>query len=185
MEIIPTALDGVVEIRPVTHGDDRGWFREVFKRDVLAGAGIDIDWIQDNESFSAQTGTLRGIHWQSEPTAQDKLIRVLAGAVLDVAVDLRRSSDTFGQHVAVELTAATGNQLLVPKGFGHAFLTLVPNTQVSYKVSAPYSPTDERALRFDDPDLGVAWPDLGLEFTLSDKDRVAPLFADEGAEFFA
>lgn len=183
MDLLPTSLDGVVELRPITHGDERGWFREVFRADLLEDAGLSINWVQDNESFSALPGTLRGIHWQTEPMAQDKLVRVLSGSVLDVAVDLRRSSATFGAHVAVELTSAAGNQLLVPRGFGHAFMTLEADTRVLYKVSNPYSPAHEAAIRWDDPDIGVAWPE-GLTPILSDKDREAPpLTAQTGACF--
>ena len=127
MEIIPTALDGVVEIRPARHGDDRGWFSEVYKRHTLRDAGIDIEFVQDNESFSAPTGTLRGLHYQLAPHAQDKLVRVIHGSILDVAVDIRRGSATFGQHVAVTLTAEEGNQMLVPVGFAHGFCTLEPD----------------------------------------------------------
>ena len=140
MEIIPTALDGVVEIRPARHGDDRGWFSEVYKRHTLRDAGIDIEFVQDNESFSAPAGTLRGLHYQLPPHAQDKLVRVIHGSILDIAVDIRRGSATFGQHVAVTLTAERGNQLLVPAGFAHGFSTLEPDTRVAYKVSAGYVP---------------------------------------------
>lgn len=184
MQLVPTALDGVIEIRPVTHGDHRGWFREVYKADVMADTGIAINWIQDNESFSAQEGTLRGIHWQTEPVAQDKLVRVISGAVLDVAVDLRKSSPTFAQHVAITLTADEGNQLLVPKGFGHAFLTLQPDTHVGYKVSGPYSPEHEAAIRWDDPDIGIGWPDT-VSPTLSAKDEAAPGFIGQSDRYFA
>jgi dTDP-4-dehydrorhamnose 3,5-epimerase len=175
MEIIKTALDGVFEIRAKRHGDDRGWFSETYKQHVLLDAGIDIDFVQDNESFSAPTGTLRGLHYQTAPHAQDKLLRVIHGSILDVAVDIRRASPTFGQHVAVTLTADDANQLLVPIGFAHGFCTLEPDTRVAYKVSGIYAPDSERAIRWDDPDLAIDWqlPPDGPR--LSGKDDVAPL----------
>ncbi len=183
MELLPTSLDGVVEIVPRRFGDDRGWFSEVFKAGVLADAGIELDFIQDNESFSATPGTIRGLHYQIAPDAQAKLVRVIRGEILDVAVDIRRGSATFGQHVSRRLSAATGNQLLVPVGFAHGFCTLVPDVQVSYKVTAPYSPSTERAVRWDDPDVGITWPtweQLGVVGpTLSDKDATAPTLADQ------
>ncbi|MGA9276136.1 dTDP-4-dehydrorhamnose 3,5-epimerase [Ilumatobacter sp.] len=179
MKLVPTALAEVVEIQPTRHGDERGWFSEIFRSDVLADAGLDTDFVQDNESFSATSGTLRGIHYQLPPHAQVKLVRVIRGAVLDVAVDLRRESPTFGDHVAVILTADSGNQLLVPAGFGHAFLTLERDTQVGYKVSAPYDPERERSVRWDDPALGIDWPLAGDIPVLSARDAVAPLLADQ------
>jgi dTDP-4-dehydrorhamnose 3,5-epimerase len=179
MEIITTALDGVVEIRPRRHGDDRGWFSETYKQHTLRDAGIDIDFVQDNESFSAPVGTLRGLHYQLAPHPQDKLVRVIHGSVLDVAVDIRRDSPTFGQHIAVTLTADAGNQLLVPVGFAHGFCTLEPDTRVAYKVSDRYAPECERAIRWDDADLAIAWQLPPNGPTLSDKDAVAPVLADQ------
>jgi len=183
MGIRETALDGVVEVTPRRFGDERGWFSEVYKPAPFAEAGIDITFIQDNESFSAVPGTIRGLHYQLDPRAQAKLVRVLRGRVLDVAVDIRRDSATFGEHVAVELTADLGNQLLVPAGFAHAFCTLEPDVHLAYKVSDLYAPESERAIRWDDPEIGIAWPDwstLGVDGpTLSDKDAVAPLLAEQ------
>lgn len=179
MEIIPTALDGVVEIRPRRHGDDRGWFSETYKQHALHDAGIDIDFVQDNESFSAPPGTLRGLHYQVAPHPQDKLVRVLHGSVLDVAVDIRRDSPTFGRHVAITLTAETGNQLLVPTGFAHGFCTLEADARVAYKVSDRYAPECERAIRWDDPDLAIDWQLPPGGPTLSGKDAVAPVLADQ------
>ncbi|WP_420453092.1 dTDP-4-dehydrorhamnose 3,5-epimerase [Ilumatobacter sp.] len=179
MKVVDTALAGVVEVRPVRHGDDRGWFSEVWRADVLAEAGVDVDFVQDNESFSAAVGTLRGIHYQVAPHPQAKLVRVVDGSIVDVAVDLRRSSATFGRHVAVELTAAEGNQLLVPAGFGHGFVTTSPDTRVAYKVSGRYAPECERAVRWDDPELGIDWPIDGPDPVLSTKDAAAPLLADQ------
>jgi len=180
MDIIPTEIPDVVEIAPKRFGDDRGWFSEVFKAQVLADAGIDIEFVQDNESFSATPGTLRGLHYQLPPFAQDKLVRVISGSVLDVAIDIRRNSPTFGRHVTRVLTSDTGNQLLVPAGFAHGFLTLVADVQVAYKVSAPYAPETERAIRWDDPEFAIDWPAVaGAAPVLSDKDAVAPLLADQ------
>lgn len=182
-EFVATEIPAVVEIVPRRFGDNRGWFSEVYKRPEHADAGIAIDWMQDNQSFSATAGTVRGLHFQVPPVAQDKLVRVLRGAIFDVAVDLRRGSPTYGKWVGRELTAEAGNQLLVPIGFAHCFMTLVPDTEVMYKVSAPWSSGHERAIRWNDPDLAIAWPDPGVEPTLSDKDMVAPSFADFDSPF--
>ena len=179
MEIIPTELDGVFEIRAKRFGDHRGWFSETYKSHELTAAGIDIDFVQDNESFSAPLGTLRGLHYQVAPHPQDKLVRVISGSILDVAVDIRRNSPTFGQYVAVTLTGTDGNQLLVPAGFAHGFCTLEPDVRVAYKVSGQYAPDCERAVRWDDPDLAIDWQVPGGEPTLSDKDQIAPLLADQ------
>jgi len=179
MDIIRTALDGVVEIRPARHGDERGWFSETYKQHTLRDAGIDIAFVQDNESLSAPTATLRGLHYQIAPHAQDKLVRVIHGSILDVAVDIRRDSATFGQHVAITLTADLGNQLLVPAGFAHGFCTLEPNVRVGYKVSDLYAPDCERAIRWDDPDLAIDWQLPPGAPVLSGKDADAPLLADQ------
>jgi len=179
MEIVNTALDGVVEIRPPRHGDDRGWFSETYKQHTLRDASIDIDFVQDNESFSAPIGTLRGLHYQVAPHPQDKLIRVIQGSILDVAVDIRRDSTTFGQHVAVTLTAEGGNQLLVPAGFAHGFCTLEAGVRVAYKVSGLYAPECERAIRWDDPELAINWKLPSSGPTLSSKDEVAPFLSDQ------
>ncbi|ANY18933.1 dTDP-4-dehydrorhamnose 3,5-epimerase [Tsuneonella dongtanensis] len=179
----PTEIPAVVEIVPQRFGDHRGWFSEVYKRPEHAQAGYAIDWMQDNQSFSAPAGTVRGLHFQVPPVAQDKLVRVLSGAVFDVAVDLRRGSPTYGKWVGRELTAEAGNQLLVPVGFAHCFMTLVPDTHVLYKVSAPWSKDHEGAIRWDDPSIGIDWPVLDVPPTLSDKDRDAPLLADFDSPF--
>jgi dTDP-4-dehydrorhamnose 3,5-epimerase len=173
----------VIEIRPARFGDDRGWFSEVYKSAVLADAGIHVDFVQDNESFSAARGTLRGIHYQVAPHPQVKLVRVIRGAILDVAVDLRRSSPTFGEHVAITLSADEGNQLLVPAGFGHGFCTLEPDTQVGYKVSGQYSTECERAIAWNDPDLAVAWPTDLEQPILSAKDMAAPTLVQQSDLF--
>jgi dTDP-4-dehydrorhamnose 3,5-epimerase len=180
MEFVPTTIADVIEIRPRRHGDNRGWFAETFKQAALLEHGIDLEFTQDNESFSAPTGTLRGLHYQTDPHAQAKIVRVVRGSILDVAVDIRRSSPTFGKHVAVTLTADAGNQLLVPVGFAHGFCTLEPDVQVAYKVTGQYAPDCERSLRWDDPTIAVDWPDFGPDGpVMSDKDLDAPLLTDQ------
>jgi len=178
MEIIDTAIPAVKIIRPKRFGDHRGFFSEVFRRDVMEQAGLPTEWIQDNHSLSAAVGTVRGLHFQTEPFAQDKLVRVVRGRILDVAVDLRRSSPTFGKHVAVELSAENWQQLLVPIGFAHGFCTLEPDTEVLYKVTALYSAQHDLGLAWDDPELGIAWPVASADAMLSDKDRRQPRLAD-------
>jgi len=178
LEIEETAIPGLRILKPRRFGDARGWFAETFNRQALAEAGIDIDFVQDNESLSAAPGTIRGLHFQTPGFAQTKLVRVLTGAVFDVAVDIRRGSPTWGAHVAVELTAENGRQLLVPQGFAHGFCTLVPDTRVFYKVDAYYSPAHDAGLRWDDPALGIDWPVAPDKATLSDKDRRLPQLAD-------
>jgi dTDP-4-dehydrorhamnose 3,5-epimerase len=166
-------IDGVVEIRPRRFSDERGFFSEVWREDRLADAGIEAHFVQDNHSFSTTRGVLRGLHFQVPPAAQDKLVRVSRGAIFDVAVDIRRSSPTFGRWVGAVISAAEWNQLFVPKGFAHGFVTLEDDTEVLYKCSAPYAPEYERTVRFDDPAIGIEWPVDGV--ILSDKDRSAPL----------
>lgn len=168
----------VIELTPRRFGDDRGFFAETFSVERLSGVGIDIDWVQDNQSMSRDVHTLRGLHFQAPPFAQDKLVRVLRGRILDVAVDIRRGSPSFGRWVAAELSAEGFNQLLVPVGFAHGFLTLEPDTEVFYKVSARYSPEHDRAIRFDDPDLAIDWPLGGEAPVLSAKDAAAPRLAE-------
>ena len=170
------AIPGVVEIIPSRFSDSRGFFSEVFKHHELAANGIAIDWVQDNQSFSTYAGTVRGLHLQAPPFAQDKLVRVLAGAIFDVAVDVRQGSPHYGKWVGLELSAEKWNQLLIPTGFAHGFMTLMPNTEVLYKVSAPYKQECEVAIHWNDPDIGICWPDIGPP-QLSDKDRAAPAFA--------
>ncbi|WP_066734128.1 MULTISPECIES: dTDP-4-dehydrorhamnose 3,5-epimerase [Hyphomicrobiales] len=178
LSVEETAIPSVKIITPKRHGDHRGFFSEVYKKSDLAAAGIDLVFVQDNHSLSAQVGTLRGLHFQSAPFAQDKLVRVAKGRALDVAVDLRASSPTFGQHVAVELSGENWRQLLVPVGFAHGFVTLEPDTEVLYKVTAPYGPANDHGLAFDDPALGIDWRLPHSELVLSDKDRKHPRLAD-------
>jgi dTDP-4-dehydrorhamnose 3,5-epimerase len=177
LDVRPTGLAGVLEIRTRRFADDRGFFSETWRADQWREAGIDLDFVQDNHSLSRQRGVLRGIHFQAPPMAQDKLVRVTRGAVFDVAVDLRRGSDTFGRWTGLILSAAEWNQLLVPRGFGHAFLTIEPDTEVQYKTSAPYSAAHDRAIRFDDPAIGIDWPTDRASIILSDKDRSAPMLS--------
>lgn len=184
IEIRPTALADVIEVIPAQIDDARGWFRETWSRKTFTEAGVEIDWVQDNESLSLVSHTLRGIHFQRAPFAQDKLFRVLSGEVLDLAIDLRRSSPSFGQHVLVELSARQGNQLLIPKGFGHAFVTLSPRCHVAYKVSAPYDRTSEVSIQALDASLGIDWRLDPSKLVVSDKDRAAPLLSDASELLF-
>lgn len=176
--VTPLAIEGLLLIEPRRLGDERGYFAETFKSSVLAEHGFTADFVQDNQSLSAQKGVVRGLHFQLPPFAQDKLVRVLKGAILDVAVDIRRDSPTFGHHVAVELSAANFRQLLVPKGFAHGFCTLEPDTEVAYKVTNYYSPECDRGILWNDPALGIQWPVAEDQAILSDKDRRAPKLAD-------
>ena len=181
--MVSAEIADVKIITPVRFGDARGFFSEIFREDVLAQHGIDIRFVQENHSYSAAKGVLRGLHFQTPPAAQAKLVRVAAGAILDVAVDIRVGSLSFGRHVAVVLDAETGNQLLVPEGFAHGFCTLKPDTQVLYKVNRYYSAEHDRGLAWNDPALGIAWPVAEGEAVLSDKDRRQPLLADLPAHF--
>ncbi len=183
MEVRPLGLDGVFEIIPRKFGDDRGFFSETYKVKALAEARIDLSFIQDNHSYSAAKGVVRGLHYQLPPFAQDKLVRVIRGSILDVAVDIRKSSPTFGKWISLEVSAEKWNQILVPKGFAHGFITLTEDTEVIYKVTDYYAPEHDRSIRFDDPAIGIEWPLCSSGVQLSDKDRNAPLLTD--AEVFA
>lgn len=183
MDITETALPGVLEITPKRFGDHRGFFSETWNKVSWAAAGIDLDFVQDNHSLSAAKGTLRGLHFQAPPHAQDKLVRVIAGAILDVAVDVRKGSPTYGNWVGVELSSDNGKQLLVPKGYLHGFLTLTADCQVVYKCTDVYAPDCDGGVRWDDPDIGIDWGVDADAVTLSDKDKVAPLLADFESPF--
>ncbi len=173
--VLVDKIDGVIQYTPKRFGDDRGYFTETYNRRTSAELGIDADFVQDNESLSAQPGTVRGLHFQVAPSAQGKLIRCTRGALIDVAVDIRHSSATFGDHVAVRLDPASGTQLWIPPGFAHGFCTLEPDTMISYKVSGGfYDPACDRALLWCDPALGIDWPIAPDRATVSDKDREAP-----------
>lgn len=178
VEIRRLALDGLLEIHPRRFADDRGFFSETWNEGAWREAGIDIDWVQDNHSLSRPKGTLRGLHFQAPPAAQAKLVRVTRGSAFDVAVDLRPASPTYRQWAGVTLSADAWNQLLIPEGFAHGFLTLEPDTEVQYKASAPYAPAQDRAIRFDDPALAIDWPLSAGDYVISDKDRAAPLLAN-------
>ena len=170
-------------IIPARHGDSRGWFVESYNRRALAALGIDCDFVQDNHSYSAAKGTLRGIHYQRAPHAQAKLVRCLVGAIWDVAVDLRSGSPTFGKWIAATLTATGGEQMFVPVGFGHGFVTLTEHAEVAYKTSDYYAPECEGGIVWDDPDLAVAWPLGGTEPILAGKDKALPRLAEWESPF--
>jgi dTDP-4-dehydrorhamnose 3,5-epimerase len=176
LDVVPTAIADVLILTPRRIRDGRGFFCEVYSEERFAEAGIRTRFVQDNLSVSAQAGTVRGLHFQAPPFAQDKLVRVGRGRVLDVAVDIRRSSPTYGRYVSIELSAE-GRQLFVPAGFAHGFCTLEPDTEVLYKVSAPYAATHDRGLAWNDPALGIPWPVTADEAILSDRDRHHPLLA--------
>lgn len=179
MKIEETELRDVWVLTPRRLGDGRGWFSEIWNSQALAASGFDLAFVQDNHSFSAAAGTLRGLHYQAPPHAQDKLVRCTRGAVLDIAIDVRKGSPGFGKWVGVELTAENGKQLLVPQGFLHGFVTLMPNTEVQYKVSDFYAPQCDGAVRWDS--AGVEW---GVDAPhLSAKDTKAPAFTDWASPF--
>lgn len=181
MEFVPTHIPDVVHIKPRVFGDSRGYFLESFRRDLFASHIGEIDFMQDNESKSGY-GVLRGLHYQLPPYAQSKLVRVVIGRVLDVAVDIRKSSPTFGQHVAIELSDEDKSQVFIPQGFAHGFIVLSKEAIVSYKVDAPYAPKHERGIIYADPDLSIDWSLPGSEIILSDKDRSLPFLQE--AELF-
>ena len=178
MQVDEFGISAVKMLIPRKHGDHRGFFSEVYNQRTLARAGIDVEFVQDNHSLSADKGTVRGLHFQAPPFAQDKLVRVVRGAVFDVAVDLRRASPTYGRHVSAVLSAEAWNQLLVPTGFAHGFMTLEPDTEVIYKVSNYYAPEHDKGLLWNDPALRIAWPIPEADAILSDKDRGQPRLAE-------
>jgi dTDP-4-dehydrorhamnose 3,5-epimerase len=170
LTITSTAIEGVKIVTPKSFADSRGIFCETYNRERFVEHGITFDFVQDNQSSSADAGTIRGLHFQSNPAAQAKLIRVLHGSIFDVVVDLRRTSPTYGKWVSQQLSAEDGRQLLVPTGFAHGFCTLEPDTQVLYKVTNYYSPGNEHGIAWNDPDLAIAWPVTADTAILSDKD---------------
>lgn len=165
-------------IVPPRFGDARGWFTESYSKRRMSELGIGIDFVQDNHSFSAVRGTLRGVHFQSPPHVQAKLVRCVAGAIWDVAVDLRAGSPSYGQWVSAELTASGGEQLYVPGGFGHGFITLTDNAEVAYKTSAYYAPECDGGIVWNDPDIGIDWPLANAGPVLSGKDQFLPRLSD-------
>lgn len=176
MKVIDTAIPAVKRLEPRRFGDARGFFSEVWNARAMREAGLDVVFVQDNHSYSAAAGTVRGLHYQRPPNAQGKLVRVARGAVLDVAVDVRVGSPTFGRWVAEELSSENGAQLWIPRGFLHGFVTLTPDVDVLYKVDGHYAPESDGAVRFDDPDLAVDWGIEPASAVLSDKDAAAPFF---------
>jgi dTDP-4-dehydrorhamnose 3,5-epimerase len=183
VKVTTLAIPAVKLITPNIFRDDRGFFSETFNLRALASGGVTGHFVQDNHSLSVQPGVVRGLHYQLPPTAQDKLVRVIRGSILDVAVDIRKGSPSYGQHVAVTLSAENWEQLWVPKGFAHGFCTLEPNTEVVYKVTDYYAPEFDRSLRWNDPDIGIKWPVTAERAILSAKDAVAPLFRDLESPF--
>lgn len=178
MEVTALAIPDVKLITPKRFGDHRGFFAETYSRSKFKDAGIDVEFVQDNHSLSATVGTVRALHYQLPPFAQAKLVRVLKGAILDVAVDIRRGSPTFGKYVAEILSAENFRMMYVPVGFAHGFETLEPDTEVAYKVTANYAPTHERGILWNDSAIGVPWKIDPAHATLSPKDKIAPLLAD-------
>lgn len=177
MKILKTDIEGVLIVEPQVFGDRRGWFVEQYNAERYKAAGITADFVQDNESFSAK-GVIRGLHWQAGVHAQAKLVRVIHGAVWDVAVDLRKNSPTFGRHFATTLTAGNRRQLYLPRGFAHGFIVLEDDTLFSYKCDNVYCPAAERGLLFNDPELGIHWPEIGVRLQLSAKDEANPPLKD-------
>ena len=174
MKITPLAIPDIIVIEPRRSADDRGFFSETFNSRAFAEAGLSFDWVQDNHAMSRRKGTLRGLHFQSPPDAQAKLVRVTRGSIFDVAVDVRIGSPTYGRWASVILSAEAWNQILVPRGFAHGYFTLQPDTEVIYKTDGYYAPQSEAGLIWNDPDLAIDWPLDGCEPILSDKDRRLP-----------
>lgn len=183
MQVEQTKLAGVLLLTPKRFGDDRGYFSEVWNKSVLAQYGITVDFVQDNHSYSRDVGTVRGLHYQAPPHAQDKLVRCGAGRVLDVVVDIRRMSETYGQWLSVELSAKTGNQIFVPQGFLHGFATLEPDSELLYKCSDLYAPDCDGSVHFASKSLGIDWQTNPKMVILSDKDAAAVDFADFSSPF--
>ena len=177
MEILETDIPDVKIIRPKKFGDHRGFFSETYNKKILAEYGIDLDFVQDNHSLSVEKGVIRGLHYQTPPYAQDKLVRVVRGSILDVAVDIRKDSPTYGKHIKAIISANDWNQILVPIGFAHGFCTLEPDTEVIYKVTNYYSPENDAGIYWNDEELGIEWPIPEEHAILSDKDKRQPKFS--------
>ena len=177
MNVIETEIPGVKIVEPQVFGDSRGWFVEQYNAARYKAAGITADFVEDNESFSSK-GVVRGLHWQAAPHTQAKLVRVIRGAVWDVAVDIRKGSPTFGRHVAVTLTGENKRQFFIPRGFAHGFIVLEDDTLFSYKCDNLYCPAADRGMLFSDPALRIEWPDVGVGLKLSEKDAKHPLLKD-------
>lgn len=183
MEINHTSLPGVAVLMPRRFGDARGWFSETWNASQMADVGLDLDFLQDNHSFSTMPGTLRGLHYQRPPRAQGKLVRCTRGVIFDVAVDIRKGSPTYGKWVGVELSAENGRQLLIPTGFLHGFVTRTADCEVQYKCTDLYAPDCDGSIRWDDPTIGIDWGLGDDQPVLSDKDAVAPLLAGFDSPF--
>lgn len=177
MEILDTEINGIKIVIPKVFGDSRGWFVEQYNAERYKAVGITADFVQDNESLSSK-GVVRGLHWQAAPHTQAKLVRVIRGAVWDVAVDIRKGSPTFGQHVSCVLTGENRKQFYIPRGFAHGFLVLEDNTLCSYKCDNFYCPQADRGLLFSDPSLKIEWPEIDTEIILSDRDQKHPCLHD-------
>ena len=182
LEVERLSLDGVLVLKPQRFADSRGYFVETYNKRSFAAVPVDV-FVQDNQSLSTQRGTVRGLHFQLAPEPQAKLVRVLAGTIFDVAVDLREASPTYGRWCGATLTAAEGEQLFVPVGFAHAFCTLEPDTMVAYKVDGFYNKAAEGGLRWDDPDIGIEWPLPHHEIKVSEKDAALPRLRDAATPF--
>lgn len=182
MQITETFIQGLKVVEPKVFGDHRGWFMETYNEEIFQKAGIDIRFVQDNQSFSATKGTLRGLHYQLNPKAQTKLVRCTKGAIFDVAVDIRKGSPTFGKGFGIELSAENKKQLLIPQGFAHGFMTITDDVEVQYKVDNLYAPDCDRGISWNDPEIGIEWP-LEITPVLSEKDEKAPLLKDADNNF--
>lgn len=182
MKILETDLKGVYIFEPTVFGDHRGWFMETFSDEKMKEKGLNLIFVQDNQSFSAQKGTLRGLHYQLDPKAQTKLVRCTRGVIFDVAVDIRKGSPTFGNWFGLELSAENKRQLLIPKGFAHGFMTLTDDVEVQYKVDELYAPEYDRGIIWNDPSIGIEWP-IDVTPVLSEKDEKAPLLKDAENNF--
>lgn len=183
MDIQPLTIPDIKLLTPVRHGDERGFFSEIYSEQAMTDAGLSLNFVQENYSLSAVPHTVRGLHMQAPPFAQTKLVQVVSGAIIDVAVDIRRGSPWYGQFVMVELSAANWQQLLVPAGFAHGFCTTAPDTAVIYKVTAPYSPEHDGGILWNDPELGIPWPADATTALLSTKDQKLPLLKDFASPF--
>lgn len=185
MNVIKTKIPGVLIIEPDVHGDHRGYFMETYSKQKYQELGIDVEFVQDNMSFSSQKGTLRGLHWQNAPMSQSKLVSCTKGTVIDVAIDIRKGSPTYKQWVSVELSAENKKQFFIPQGFAHGFLTLTDDVEFRYKVDNFYSKEHDRGIRYDDPSIAVDWGTLlnGIEPVLSDKDKFGPVLDESDCNF--
>ncbi len=183
--VTPLALEGVLLIVPKRFADPRGYLVETYRADLFGEIGIPAEFVQDNQSLSASRGTIRGLHFQRAPATQAKLVRAIRGAIFDVAVDLRRGSASYGRWCAATLTASTGEQLFVPRGFAHGFCTLEPDTVVAYKMDDYYAPTYDAGFVWNDPEVGIRWPVEAAEAILSDKDRKLPRLSELDPPFLA